>query len=154
MVRTRLEINGKSYAIVADIPVSANYRIADIREPDKRNASFTKTVKIYANNEINKLFENIFEVNIDLQSFNPNLKSSAVYYIDDLECFKGDLQLLKIVKTPDNNINYECNIIGQGGGVLLDIGDKLITGNTDSADDLDFSAYNHTYTRANQIASY
>lgn len=154
MINTRLEINGKSYAVVTDIPVSANYRIADIREPDKRNASFTKTISIYANSEINKLFENIFEVNIDLQTFNPNLKSDAVYFVDELENFKGDLQLLKIVKKPDNNIIYECNIIGQGGSLFLDIGDKLITGNSDSADDLDFSAYNHTYTRTNQIASY
>ena len=75
MVSTRLEILNTSQAIAKDIPISINFVLADVREPDKRNASFSKTISLYATNEINKLFENIFEVNISTQYFNKNLKT-------------------------------------------------------------------------------
>jgi len=147
MITTRLEIGGENYAIVNNIPISTNFVQADLREPDKRNASFTKTITLYGNNKLNKLFENIFEANIDLQSFNPNLKETAKYFVDETQVLTGALQLLKITKTPDNNIVYECSIIGNEGNLFVDIGDKYL-------EELDFSEYDHDYTRANQIASW
>lgn len=147
MITTRLEIGGENYAIVNDIPISTNFVQADLREPDKRNASFTKTITLYGNNKLNKLFENIFEANIDLQTFNPNLKETAKYFVDETQVLTGALQLLKITKTPDNNIVYECSIIGNEGNLFVDIGDKYL-------EELDFSEYDHDYTRANQIASW
>lgn len=152
MVSTRLEILNTSQAIAKDIPISINFVLADVREPDKRNASFSKTISLYATNEINKLFENIFEVNISTQYFNKNLKTPVKYYVNELLNFEGDLQLIKINLQPDNNIVYECSIIGAGGSVFVEIGDKYVTGNADSADDLDFSAYDHTFDRDTQIA--
>lgn len=147
MVRTRLEIGGTDYAIVTDIPVSTNFVQADVREPEKRNASFSKTVQLYGTNAINLLFENIFEVNTVTGYFNVNTKTPAKYFIDDVLNFKGDLQLLKITTKPDNNIVYDIIIIGQEGSLFVDIGDAEL-------DALDFSAYNHAYTRANQRASW
>lgn len=147
MITTRLEIGGKNYAIVNNIPISTNFVQADLREPDKRNASFTKTITLYGNNDLNKLFENIFEANIDLQVFNPNIKEPAKYFVDETQVLTGALQLLKIIKTADNNIVYECNIIGNEGNLFVDIGDKYL-------EELDFSEYDHDYTRANQIASW
>lgn len=147
MVNTRLEINGTDYAIVTDIPVSVNFVQADIREPDKRNASFTKTIQLYGTNEINLLFENIFEVNTVTGYFNVNIKTPSSYYVNDILNFKGDLQLLKVTTKPDNNIVYDCTIIGQEGSLFVDIGDAEL-------DTLDFSAYDHVYNRANQIASW
>ena len=147
MITTRLEIGGENYAIVNNIPISTNFVQADLREPDKRNASFTKTITLYGNNKLNKLFENIFEANIDLQSFNPNLKETAKYFVDETQVLTGALQLLKITKTPDNNIVYECSIIGNEGNLFVDIGDKYL-------EELDFSEYDHDYTRANQISSW
>lgn len=147
MITTRLEIGGENYAIVNNIPISTNFVQADLREPEKRNASWTKTITLYGNNKLNKLFENIFEANIDLQTFNPNLKETAKYFIDETQVLTGALQLLKITKTPDNNIVYECSIIGNEGNLFVDIGDKYL-------EELDFSEYDHDYTRANQIASW
>ena len=64
MIETRLEILGKNYPMVTDIPISINYVQSDVREPDKRNASYTKTVQLYGTNDTNILFENIFEANV------------------------------------------------------------------------------------------
>jgi len=158
-VRTRLEIfNADGSGLQTqpfndNIPVALNFSIADIREPDKRKASRSITITINATNEINKCFENIFEVNIATQYFNKNLKTPCKYYVDEILNFEGNLQLIRINLKPDGNIEYECSIVGEGGTLFLEIGDKLITGNSNSADDLDFSAYNHTYNRATQIST-
>lgn len=218
-VITDLLINAKNgtqgfryYPIAKNIPININYNLADVREPDKRKASFSKTINLLGTNAVNKLFENIFSVNVATQYFNKNLKTPCKYIVDGIQNFAGDLQLIKINIKPDNSIDYECSIIGEGGSLFVDIGDKLITGNPlkfetsgllivgrkytintfaagdnftsvasvvsgtinttgcvfiatgttptvwtnesilTSSDDLDFSAYDHTYTRANQIA--
>jgi len=160
MVRTELYINGVngvngflSFPFGVNIPVSINFNLADVRNPEQRKASFSKTINLLGTNEVNKLFENLFEVNVVTQYFNKNLKTPVKYLVDGLENFAGDLQLIKININPDNSIVYECSIIGAGGSLFVDIGEKYITGNTNSSDDLDFSAYDHDYTRVNQIAS-
>jgi len=159
-VVTRLELKGRNgldkydkYPIAVNIPVSLNYNLADVRNPDQRKASFSKTINLNGTNEINKLFENIFSVNVATQYFNKNLKTPVRYIVNEIENFSGDLQLIKININPDNSIVYECSIIGAGGSLFVDIGEKYITGNANTSDDLNFSAYNHNYTRANQIAS-
>ena len=200
------------FPIAKNIPININYNLADVRNPDQRKASFSKTINLLGTNKVNKLFENIFSVNVATQYFNKNLKTPCKYIVDGIQNFAGDLQLIKINIKPDNSIDYECSIIGEGGSLFVDIGDKLITGNPlkfetsgllmigrkytintfvagdnftsvasvvsgtinttgcvfiatgttptvwtnesilTSSDDLDFSAYDHTYTRANQIA--
>jgi len=159
-VVTRLELKGRNgldpfdkYPIAVNIPVSLNYNLADVRNPDQRKASFSKTINLNGTNEINKLFENIFSVNVATQYFNKNLKTPVRYIVNEIENFSGDLQLIKININPDNSIVYECSIIGAGGSLFVDIGEKYITGNANTSDDLNFSAYNHNYTRALQIAS-
>lgn len=160
MVRTELYIDGAngtdgflSFPFGVNIPVSLNFNLADVRNPEQRKASFSKTINLLGTNEVNKLFENLFEVNVVTQYFNKNLKTPVKYLVDGLENFAGDLQLIKVNINPDNSIVYECSIIGAGGSLFVDIGEKYIIGNTNSLDDLDFSAYDHNYTRANQIAS-
>lgn len=160
MVRTELYIDGAngtdgflSFPFGVNIPVSLNFNLADVRNPEQRKASFSKTINLLGTNEVNKLFENLFEVNVVTQYFNKNLKTPVKYLVDGLENFAGDLQLIKVNINPDNSIVYECSIIGAGGSLFVDIGEKYIIGNTNSLDDLDFSAYDHNYTRANQISS-
>jgi hypothetical protein len=141
-----------AYPITKEAPINITYQLADVREPDKRKGSRSLTIKLLGTNEINKLFENIFSFNVETQNFDKNLKTPVKYIVDNIENFKGDLQLLKVNINPDKSIEYECSILGEGGSLFIDIGDKYITGNPDSADNLDFSVYDHTYTRANQIA--
>ena len=153
MVITKLEILNKSVPFGVSIPIPITYQLADVREPDKRNASFSKTISIFGTNEINKMFENIFDVNTKTQNFNKNLKTDCKYYVNEIETFRGSLQLIKINLRTDKSIVYECSVVGEGGSIFFDIGDKLITGNPDSADDLDFSAYDHTYDRSTQVST-
>ena len=118
MVRTELYIDGAngtdgylSFPFGVNIPVSLNFNLADVRNPEQRKASFSKTINLTGTNEVNKLFENLFEVNVVTQYFNKNLKTPVKYLVDGLENFAGDLQLIKVNIKPDNSIVYECSIL-------------------------------------------
>ena len=153
MVRTRLEIADTSVPFGEQIPVSINFNIADVREPDKFKSSWSKTINLPESNAVNILFENVFDVNAVTNTFNKNKKTKVKYYVDDIVNLEGDLQLLKITINADNLKTYECAIKGEGASFFADIGEHYIIGNPDPLDDLDFSAYDHTYNRTNQIAS-
>lgn len=145
MLNARLNINGVDVPYLKDIPVSVNYSVTDIRSPEDVHGSFTKTIQVPMTKEVNDLFEMIFEVNIDLQTFNPNLKSDAAFYKEEIQQFKGSAQLLKIHKNYDGNTipgYYEISILGENGNIFVDIGDAYLT-------DIDFSDLNHTWTNAN-----
>lgn len=158
-VTTRLEIfNADGSGLQTqpfdnNIPVNLTFNLADVREPDKRKASRSLTINIEASNEVNKCFENIFEVNIATQYFNKNKKTPVKYFVNEILNFEGSLQLIKIVVKPDKSIVYECSVIGAGGSLFVEIGEKLIRGNAVTSENLDFSAYDHTYNRATQISS-
>jgi len=132
--------------ITAEIPVAITLAIADIREPDKRNSSFSKTLTLPGTKILNKLFEHIFDISTNLNNFNPNLKTRCEYYVRSERVFEGDIQLLKIRKSgkPYFSLYYECSIVGRLANVFLDLGNSLLT-------DLDFSDLNHVfnYTNAN-----
>ena len=154
MVNTRLELINESSAshpvdvyltncpYLEEVGIPLTLQISDIREPGQGNGSFSKTIQIPGTQEVNIFFENCFDVNISLQTFNPNLKTRAIYYVDELVNFEGNLQILKIkVDEVSGQVIYECNIIGDVVTLFTKIKERYLT-------DLDFSIYNHTLTYA------
>lgn len=142
----KLIINGVSVPVKKEIPVSVNLAIADIKDPDKRGGSTTKTIIIPRTPESDELFDNIFDVNIELSTFDPNVKIEATYYLNELEQFVGDLQLLKY-KDDNGLCDYECSIVGREAGIFVAVGDSLLT-------DLDFSDLDHTFNKTEQKNSW
>lgn len=147
MGRTKLFIpSSGDIEMYDDVSTPLNFSIADIRQPEKRNSNYSKTIKIPGTKGNNLLFGNIFNVNISNGSFNPNSKVKAIMLIDDEEQINGYLQMLNI-SNDDNKIEYEVSILGNVGNIFNALGNSLLT-------DLDFSVYNHTYNYATQIASW
>ena len=58
--------------LLEDIPMSLNYSIFDIRNPEQREGNYSKTIKIPGTKINNELFTDIFEIDID-GTFNPAL---------------------------------------------------------------------------------
>lgn len=138
-----------SVGISASIPIAITLAVADVREPDKRNSSFSKTLTLPGSKTLNKLFEQIFDVTSSLNNFNPMLKTRCEYFVRGEKVFSGDIQLLKIRKrghSPSVEMFYECSIVGRLANVFLDLGNSLL-------EDLDFSAYNMNYTWQNMESS-
>jgi len=142
---------------IDEIPISFNFLISDIRNPDKKNASFSKTITFPGTKDINKFFELIWKSNISLNYFNPNKKCDIYYYVNSVLQFKGDLQLIKInIDDSTGEVVYECSCKGTIGNIFTKIGDKLLSNPEDTSftNSLNFSTYNHNLTLSNVTNSW
>lgn len=147
MSHYRLNINGKDIPTTAKFPVSINKSVANIREPEHKNSGYTKTITLPGSPELNKEFEFIFQVNVETNSFNPNVKTPASYYVNEVRVFKGDLQLLAVNKSFNGlqeQVEYECSIVGENGNLFLDIAGLYLT-------DIDMSDLDHEFTYASGL---
>lgn len=155
MVKTRLElINEQNVTDIVnsnaphlnDVAVTTVFQIADIRQPENGTGSFSRTIDIPGTPEINIFFEDVYNVNIDLQTFNPNLNVRAVYYVDELPNFEGYLQLLQVdVNEVTKEIIYKCNILGEVTSLFTKIKGLFLT---DLAGDFP-APYTHTLNATN-----
>lgn len=146
-MKSRLNIDGQDVGFMQELQISTNYQIADVREPGKGKGSNTKTIIIPGDPVIKKIFENIFEINSELTNFNPNLKTPAKYYVNEVLVFDGDLQLLKINNKYVNDYEstqFECSLIGQAGNFFTDIAGYYLT-------DIDMSDFDHPFDYADVI---
>ena len=75
------------------------YIVALVKGTGKDEAITNLHKEFKKEEEANKFFEFIFQANIDLQTFNPNLKTPARYYIGEKKVFEGDLQLFPLLNT-------------------------------------------------------
>jgi hypothetical protein len=152
-----IDQTGAEYDVsyIQEIPISLNLLIADVRSPDKRNASFSKTITFPGTKEVDRFFSLIWKINLELTTFDPRLKCGIRYYVNEKIQLKGDLQLLNIeVDALSKEVTYYTSATGTLGNLFIEIGDKLITGNVDSAYDIDLSAGNHILNEAQLIATW
>ena len=153
---TRIFIEGYELDLTQGLSNQITYAIDDLQNIDSKSTSFTKTIVLPGTANNNKLLGNIFDFNnanfdnpLDpnvLANFNAARNASARIEIDGLQIMKGVLRLLEIIHV-DGNIEYECALFGELGGFINALGNKRL-------EDLDFSAYDHTYSYANIVASW
>lgn len=148
MGRTRIELlSSGDIDMYDDVPAPLTFNIADVRQPDKRNAHFSKTIKVPGTKGNNLRFGHLFNITIGDTNFNPNIKAPCTLYIDDVPQISGFIQVLGIDIDDKGKIEYSVSIQGNISNIIQEIGDSELT-------DLDLSAFNHTLNRANQIATY
>ena len=149
---TQLYINNTLVDTTDSISIPLTKEIADIRQPESRGTSFTKTVVLMGTKTNNKLFTHIFDVSLSIQNassgtnflpgFNPNLKASCQIYVDNILQVRGYVQLLQVNIMRENKIEYEVAIYGELGNLFGAIGSKKLSV-------LDLSRYNHTWNITN-----
>ena len=121
--------NGYSLDLQNEIPISINLSIADIREPEKRNGSYSKTIKLKGTKTNNKFFEHTYQVNVSTNSWNANIKTPAYVLQKGSVVFEGYLRLLQINTTQVNGVNdieYEVSIFGDNNTLFAGIGDAKL----------------------------
>ena len=133
--------------LLESLKPNLTFNIADIAKPDQRKSDYSKTVRLPASKRLRKVFENIFEVNIDLNTFNPNLKTDVLYLVDGEINLDGYLQLKKINILDNDDIVFECTLIGRIGDFVKALNDNELT-------DIDLTSLNHTYNRTSQSATW
>lgn len=145
-MRTKIDLGSSGIIdLTDDVAYAITYAIADIRNPEKRNASYSKTIKIPGSPNNDYIFRFIFEIDIDC-NFNPNKKALCTLCIDEIPQITGYLQLLTIYRN-ENKIEYEVAIIGEVGNIFTEWGEKYLS-------DLDYSDLNHYLLKSIQEATW
>jgi len=147
MVKEELIIGDETVELLKSLNPNLTFNISDIANPDKRKSDYSKTIRLPASKKINKIFEHLFEVNLALQTFNPNLKTEVMYLVDGELNLDGFLQLKQINTIDKDDITYEVTLTGRVGDFISEISNSLLT-------DLDFSSLNHIYNLTNQAATW
>ena len=148
---TKIFIEGYELDLSQGLSNQITYAIDDLQNLDSKSTSFTKTIVLPGTANNNELFGNIFDFNNSnfsndlgdnvLYNFNAARNAEARIEVNGLQIMKGVLRLLEIVKDGDA-IEYECSIFGELGGFVNKLGNLRL-------EDLNFSAYNHTYNVTN-----
>ena len=163
MIQTQLIIYDNASGIVKyeidlyeDVPLELTKQISDISDPQSRNADYTKTIKVPATANNNKIFNYIFDlarftrndsgINFNTD-FSPIYKANAMLYKNSVLQSVGYIQLTNIVKLPNNSYEYEINFIGRVKNIITDIENKYLS-------DIDLSEFDHTLDYDTVVASW
>ncbi len=140
-----------------NVSIPLTYTILDIREPDKRKTSWSKSIKIPGTKNNNRIFTHIYELGKDgwitignrsvYQGFNPNIRKEVIILNDGIQVFKGNMQLKGITKDRDGNIEYDIALSGDLTSLFFDVGNAKLS-------DLDFSEWDHEWSRLNIMNSW
>ena len=123
-----------------DTSIPLNYRIMDVREPEKRKTNFSKTITIPGTKGNNRIFNHIYEIS-GVSKFNPNLRTEVVILHEGVQVMRGNMQLKEILPTEWGGVEYEVIISGDLTSLFADMGVSKIS-------DLDFSEWNHIWDRS------
>jgi len=141
-MKSRFVISGTEVSFLNELPISITMAVNDAREVGSSMSSYSNTIEIPGGAAVDRLFEFIFQVNATGTNFNPNLKTPAEYYLNEVRVFNGSLQLLKIKKKLNGTITekiYECSLKGENGNIFTAIAGKYLT-------DIDFSDLDHAFS--------
>jgi hypothetical protein len=139
-----------------NVPLPINKSIIDIQNIAERKSDFSKTITLPGTSNNNDIFSNIFNLARSTENtntynfapdFNPNLKADAILYKNGVAMIQGYLQLTNINVVDENQIEYEIIIIGKFANLFQDLGEKKLN-------ELDLSAYDHTWNYTNIAASW
>ena len=151
-----LFLEGQLVDIRQDLGMQLSYNIDDVNKYGSRDTSFSKTIVLPGTAKNNKILGFVGELgsnnpylpgneNIGV-NFNVAQTTKAELRANGLLLLKGVFRLTGIVKERDM-IEYEGNLFGELAGFIAAIG-------ADKLEDLNFSEYNHTYTRDNIVNSW
>lgn len=150
-MRTEIYIENQRLDITEDINAEFTYAIDDVNDFGAKNTSYSKTIRLAGNGNNNAIFGNVFDLNnANFTSenapnvgvnYNASKNAQCRIFIDGIQIFKGVLRILEIIKE-GSAIYYECSVVGDLGGFMSDLGNKKL-------EDLDFSAYNTTWSFSN-----
>ena len=129
------------------VSIALQYSIDDVRNIDKKNTNYSKTITLPGTKKNNLAFGSLFDINTTFDKFNPNLKTKARIVVDSSPVLEGYLQLKSVNKLNNadlqgNKISYEVVVFDDSIDFIQTLGDSLVS-------DLDLSALDHSYNKTN-----
>jgi hypothetical protein len=150
-MNSRLVVNGYELDLSDNIAVPLNLSITDVKEPEKRKRSFSKTLMLEGTSNNMAFFLSAYSLDINIEEstniqFTPNLRYDCEFFKNDLRVFKGKFKLNE-VKVLNGNYSFDCNLISETVDIFAKLKDKKLN-------ELDWSEYDHNLTRTNVIKSW
>lgn len=150
-MNSRLVVNGYEIDLSESIAVPLNLSITDVKEPEKRKRSFSKTLTLEGTSNNMAFFIAAYSLDVNINEstniqFKPNLRYDCEFFKNDLRIFKGKFKLNE-VKILNGNYSFDCNLISETVDIFAKLKDKKLN-------ELNWSEYDHTLTRDNVIKSW
>ena len=147
MINEQLYINNISVPLTQSLSAALTRSIQDVKEPNKRKATYSKTISLPDSKELREVFDHVFEFNLVDRTFNPLIKADVRYEVGSEVILEGYLQLKDITTTDEEKFVYQVALVDELGNFFEDIKDAKL-------EDLDLSLYNHILTREVQRESW
>mgnify|MGYP003652518304 CR=1 FL=1 len=103
--------------------ISLNFQFADIKEPDKRKASYSQTFKLPFTQKNNAFFQTWFNVNLETPVFNSRKRFAAVLYVGTVPQFEGVIQLKGVYLKAGY---YDVVLMSNSANLFTKIGSKKL----------------------------
>ena len=143
----RLYINEVEVDLSGSIPFPITYSISDVKNPESRKRSRSKTVDLPGTQKNQQLFSSTFQLtlspNFDIDStvnFDPSARTVARYERNGLVVFDGLMKLNKVV-LKDGNYTFNITLYSNIVNIIRDLADLKVS-------ELDWSIYNHKLNRS------
>lgn len=144
-------IENKRLDMGGDISALLTFALDDVKDFAARNTTFSKTIVLPGTANNNLLFGHIFKATVSnpydstadnvSTNFNASVSADCIMMQNHVQIFKGTMRLLEIVV--DKGVpEYEVAVFGELAGLVGALG-------TAKLEDLDFSAYDHTWNVTN-----
>ena len=150
-MNSKLIVNGYELDLSDNIAVPLNLSITDIKEPEKRKRSFSKTITLEGTSNNMAFFIGAYALDVNLQEssniqFTPNLRYDCEFFKNDLLIFKGKFKLNE-VKILNDNYTFDCNLLSDAVDIFAKLKDKKLN-------ELNWSEYDHALTYENIVYSW
>ena len=150
-MNSRLVVNGYELDLSDNIAVPLNLSITDIKEPEKRKRSFSKTLTLEGTSNNMAFFIGAYALDVNLSEssniqFTPNLRYDCEFFKNDLLIFKGKFKLNE-VKILNDTYTFDCNLLSDAVDIFAKLKDKKLN-------ELNWSEYDHALTYQNIVDSW
>ena len=137
-MKTKLYIGGVEMDLMDEYPIPLEFLLTDIKEPASRRVSHSKTITLPNTPNNASVFAQLFVIQKDntVSGFDPNLKVVAFLQNGAANMLTGYFQLISIT-TIDGKTMYEGVMYSDEKNLFSQMGDRFISGNTSSADDVE-----------------
>ncbi len=137
-----------------DVSISLTLSLQELLDFSKRSSTYSKTIKLPGTSNNNIVFKHVYQV-ASKDSFRLNYPVKARYLNNNEELFNGYLLMKGIdVSNNDKNYEYECVLKSDINTLFKLTSEKLLFGNIDPKNDLDFSEYDHIKNYSNISSSW
>lgn len=147
MIAFTLVIDDVTVDLFKDESIFIQKQVKDVTDMREVKTDFTQQFVLPASNTNNEVFDNWFDEDLELTTWNPHLKLDAEIRVHSIPIFTGCVELIGMKKKDGLPFSYKVVFYGQVKNILTEFGEQTMI-------DVDWSAYDHTVNYTNLIASW